>query len=63
MVTERRRKKEFAHRIRRLAQEHYPQAQKIRVVMDNLSTHTASAFYESFQAEVARRLARRIAFC
>jgi DDE superfamily endonuclease len=39
------------------------QAQKIRVVLDNLSTHTASAFYESFSAEVARGLARRIEFC
>ena len=61
-VTERRRKREFAHRMRRLAEEHYPQAQKIRVVLDNLSTHTAAAFYENFSAEVARELARRIEF-
>jgi DDE superfamily endonuclease len=61
-VTERRRKREFAHRMRRLAEEVYPQAQKIRVVLDNLSTHTAAAFYESFSAEVARDLARRIEF-
>jgi hypothetical protein len=63
VVTERRRKEEFAHQMRRLAEEHYPQAQKIRLVLDNLSTYTASAFYESFPAEVARRLARRIEFC
>ena len=61
-VTERRRKREFAHRMRRLAEEVYPQAQKIRVVLDNLSTHTAAAFYEIFPAEVARGLARRIEF-
>jgi DDE superfamily endonuclease len=61
-VTERRRKREFAHRMRRLAEEVYPQAQKIRVVLDNLSTHTAAAFYEIFSAEVARDLARRIEF-
>ena len=61
-VTERRRKQEFAHSMRRLAEEHYPQAQKIRVVLDNLSTHTATAFYENFPAEQARRLARRIEF-
>jgi DDE superfamily endonuclease len=61
-VTERRRKKEFAHSMRRLAEEHYPQAEKIRVVLDNLSTHTAAAFYENFSAEVARKLARRIEF-
>ena len=35
---------------------------KIRVVLDNVSTHTAAAFYESFCAEVARNLARRIEF-
>lgn len=61
-VTERRRKQEFAHWMRRLAEEHYPQAQKIRVVMDNLSTHSGAAFYENFSAEVARKLARRIEF-
>ena len=63
VVTERRRKKEFAHSMRLLAEEHYPQAEKIRVVLDNLSTHTAAAFYENFSAEVARKLARRIEFC
>ena len=57
VVTERRRKRKFAHSMRRLAEEHYPQAQKIRVVLDNLSTHTAAAFYENFPAEQARRLA------
>jgi DDE superfamily endonuclease len=40
-----------------------PLSQLIRVVLDNLSTHTAAAFYESSSAEVARKLARRIEFC
>ncbi len=62
-VTERRRKQEFALAMRRLAEEHYPRAEKIRVVLDNLSTHTAAAFYESFPPEQGRRLARRIEFC
>jgi DDE superfamily endonuclease len=62
-VTTRRRKQEFAHSMQRLAEEVYPHAQKIRVVVDNLSTHTAAAFYETFPAEQARRLARRIEFC
>ena len=62
-VTERRRKWEFAEEIRRLAEEDYPQAKSIRLVLDNLSTHTASAFYEVFPAEQARRLARRVEFC
>ncbi len=61
-VTERRRKREFAHWMRRLVEEHYPQAEKIRVVLDNLSTHSGAAFYENFSAEVARNLARRIEF-
>jgi hypothetical protein len=61
-VTERRRKREFAHWMRRLAEEHYPQAEKIRVVLDNLSTHSGAAFYESFSAELARKLAQRIEF-
>jgi hypothetical protein len=49
--------------MRRLVEEHYPKAEKIRVVLDNLSTHSGAAFYESFSAEVARKLARRIEFC
>jgi hypothetical protein len=48
--------------MRRLAEEHYPQAEKIRVVLDNLSTHSGAAFYENFSAEVARKLARRMEF-
>jgi transposase len=63
VVTERRRKQEFALAMRRLEQERYLQAEKIRVVLDNLSTHSGAAFYESFPVEVARKLARRIEFC
>jgi DDE superfamily endonuclease len=62
VVTERRRKRELALAMRRLAEERYPQAEKIRIVLDNLSTHTGAAFYETFPAEVARKLARRIEF-
>ena len=62
VVTERRRKREFALAMRRLLEERYPRAQKVRVVLDNLSTHTAAAFYETFPAEVARDLTRRIEF-
>jgi hypothetical protein len=61
-VTERRRGKEFAEMVGRLAQEAYPEAEKIRLVCDNLSTHTAAAFYEAYPAERARRLARRVEF-
>ncbi len=48
--------------MRRLAEEVYPHAEKIRVVLDNLSTHSVAAFYETFPPEVARRLARRVEF-
>ena len=61
-VTERRRKREFAEQVRRVAEEDYPGAEKIRLVVDNLSTHTPAAFYESFTPEQARLLARRIEF-
>lgn len=61
-VSERRRKQEFAEEVRGLAEEDYPDAEKIRLVCDNLSTHSAAAFYETFPPEQARRLARRIEF-
>jgi hypothetical protein len=57
VVTERCRKWEFAHSMRRLVEEQCPQAERIRVVLADLSTHTAAAFYESCSAEVAWKLA------
>jgi hypothetical protein len=48
--------------MRDLADIHFPDAEKIRVVLDNLSTHTAAAFYSAFPATEARRLLRRIEF-
>ena len=62
-VTERRRGREFAEEVRHLAEEVYPRAEKICLVCDNLSTHSAAAFYEAFPPEKAHRLARRIEFC
>ena len=62
-VTERRRKQGFAEAVRRLAEEVYPQAERVRLVSDNLSTHSPAAFYETFAPEVAHRLARRVEFC
>ena len=62
-VTERRRNREFAEEaMRRLAEEDYPEVEKILVVLDNLSTHSASASCEAFPAEQARNLARRVGF-
>jgi hypothetical protein len=50
-ITDRRRKQEFAHMMRRLAEEAHPEAEKIRLVLDNLSTHSGAAFYEGFSTE------------
>lgn len=61
-VTAQRAAVDFAHQMRWLADEGYPEADVIRVVLDNLSTHTAAALYQAFAPEEARRLARRLEF-
>jgi hypothetical protein len=61
-VTQRRAAGDFAVCMRELADLHYPKAARIRVVLDNLSTHTASALYQTFPADEARRVLRRIEF-
>jgi hypothetical protein len=61
-VRERRRGREFAEFVRHLAEDLYPEAEKIRLVVDNLNIHTPASFYETFDAERARRLSRRIEF-
>ena len=61
-ITKRRRSVEFAHLMEHLVDDLYPQAEKIRVVLDNLSTHTGAAFYEAFPAQRARSLATKIEF-
>lgn len=61
-VTNRRAKPDFARCMRDLVDVHYPDADVVRVVLDNLSTHTAAALYDTFSAEEARRILRRIEF-
>jgi len=61
-VTERRTAVDFAVCMRELVDLHYPKAERIRVVLDNLSTHSAGALYQTFPADEARRLLRRIEF-
>jgi transposase len=61
-VTDRRACGDFAECMRDLVDTHYPKAERIRVVLDNLSTHTASALYETFEAAEARRILRRLEF-
>lgn len=60
-VRERRTSRDFAHVMRELAAR-YQDAEVIRVVLDNLSTHSPAAFYQAFPAEEARALTRRFAF-
>jgi hypothetical protein len=62
-VTERWRGREFAEAMHRLVEEEgYPAAERIRLVCDDLSTHSAAAFYETFSPEQARRLTRKVEF-
>jgi len=61
-VTDRRTAADFAHCMRDLVDSHYPEAALIRVVLDNLSTHTAGALYETFPAPEAHRLLQRLDF-
>jgi transposase len=61
-VTERRTASDFAAQMRKLTEEHYAEAEKIRVVMDNLNTHTPAALYEAFEPEKARSILRRLEF-
>lgn len=61
-VTQQRTAKDFAECMRDLVDTHYPEAELIRVVLDNLSTHTMGALYETFPAPEAHRILRRIEF-
>lgn len=59
-VTQRRTKVDFAHCMKELVDIHFPDAQIIRLVMDNLNTHTISALYQAFTPEEARRIAKKL---
>jgi hypothetical protein len=61
-VRPQRRRLEFAEVVRELCDEVYPEAEVVRIVCDNLNTHSAAAFYERYPAEEARRLAERVEF-
>ena len=60
-VTERRTRRDWARFVKEIA-EQYPQAQRITLVMDNLSTHKPGSLYESFSPEEAKRLWDRFDF-
>ncbi len=59
-VKERRTKADFAHFVKYLIDEVYPEAEKLVVVMDNLNTHTPGSFYHVFPAEEAMRLWKKL---
>lgn len=61
LVMERRTKIEFANCMRHIV-DAYPEAEVIRVVLDNLNTHKAASLYEAFPADEARAIARKIEF-
>jgi transposase len=61
-VTDRRTNQDFAECMRELVDVDYPDAPIIRVVMDNLSTHSAGALYDTFPAAEARRVLKRLEF-
>jgi hypothetical protein len=61
-ITQRRTKGDWAYAMRWVADEIYPEAECIRVVLDNLNTHTVSALYETFDPEEANRLRKRFEF-
>jgi transposase len=59
-VTAQRTKVDWAHAVRDLVDIHYPEAQRIILVMDNLNTHTLGALYEAFAPVEAKRIADRL---
>lgn len=61
-ITDRRTSIDFAHCMRDLVDLHYPQADRIRVVLDNLSSHSPGALYDAFPAQEAHRILRRLDF-
>lgn len=61
-VTERRTGEDFAWQMKWLVDEVFPEAEVIRVVLDNLNTHTPAALYRTFPPEEARRLTRKLEF-
>jgi transposase len=61
-VTESRAAVDFAACMRDLADVHFPKAERIRIVLDNLSIHSAGALYQAFPAPEARQLLRRLEF-
>ena len=54
--------KDFAHQMKWLVDERYPEAEVIRVILDNLNTHKMASLYETFEPAEARRILRKLEF-
>ncbi len=61
-VTKRRTRLDFAQQMKALVDGHFPDAQVIRVVLDNLNTHTPASLYEAFPPAEARRITSKLEF-
>ena len=61
-VTDKRTSLDFAHICRDLVDQHFPDAEKILLVCDNLNTHKPASLYKAFQPDEARRIAEKIEF-
>jgi hypothetical protein len=59
-VTDQRTKHDFAHQMKALVDVHFPDAETIRIVLDNLNTHTPAALYEAFAPAEARRILKKL---
>jgi len=59
-VTERRTKLDWAYLIRDLVDVHYPEAEIVVLVMDNLNTHAKASLYEAFEPKEAKRIADKL---
>jgi hypothetical protein len=60
VVTGRRTARDFAEVVRWLAEDVYPEAERVAPVMDNLNTHTPAGLYHAFEPDRARRIAGRV---
>jgi hypothetical protein len=61
-VTAQRTRLDFAHEMKQLVDVDYPQAARIRIVLDNLNTHGPASLYEAFTPDEAMRIRRRLEF-
>ena len=61
-VTAQRTKLDFACCMKALTDDYFPEAETIKVVMDNLNTHTPAALYEAYKPEEASRISKKLEF-